>query len=130
MSPHPSRIPRLGDGLRSAGRGRHKRLRSTVTTITEAALEQAAVEWLRGQGWRTLHGPDIGPGTPAAERADYGHVVLERRLRDALAKLNPVRRSAKSPIKTVFIGFSECRSGGLGSNGTESTVSDRRQRGF
>ena len=60
-----------------------------MTTITEAAVEQAAVAWLRGQGWRTLHGPDIGPGMPAAERADYGQVVLERRLRDALAKLNP-----------------------------------------
>ena len=29
------------------------------------------------------------PDTPGAERADYGEVVLERRLRDALATLNP-----------------------------------------
>ena len=35
------------------------------------------------------HGPDIAPGTPNAERSDYDQVVLERRLRDALAPLNP-----------------------------------------
>ena len=34
------------------------------------------------------HGPDIAPDTPDAERAGYGQVVLERRLRDALAALN------------------------------------------
>ena len=32
---------------------------------------------------------DIAPDTPNAERDDYGQVVLERRLRDALAQLNP-----------------------------------------
>ena len=35
------------------------------------------------------HGPDIAPDTPNAERTDYGQVVLERRLRDAVAALNP-----------------------------------------
>jgi type I restriction enzyme R subunit len=29
------------------------------------------------------------PGEPAAERGDYGRVVLAQRLRDALARLNP-----------------------------------------
>src|SRR5262249_24588657 len=32
---------------------------------------------------------DIAPETPAAERLDYGQVVLEQRLRNALARLNP-----------------------------------------
>jgi type I restriction enzyme, R subunit len=32
---------------------------------------------------------EIAPGEPAAERADYRQVVLEQRLRDALARLNP-----------------------------------------
>ena len=36
------------------------------------------------------HGPDIAPGTPNAERTAYGQVALERRLRGALADLNPV----------------------------------------
>ena len=35
------------------------------------------------------HGPDIGPDGSVAERSDYGQVVLEGRLRDALAQLNP-----------------------------------------
>ena len=35
------------------------------------------------------HGPDFAPRTPAAERDNYGQVVLERRLRDAIAILNP-----------------------------------------
>ena len=40
-------------------------------------------------GWSVAHGPDIAPDTLAAERDDYGQVVLEQRLHDALAQLNP-----------------------------------------
>ena len=54
-----------------------------MTTLTEADVEDAALEWLAALGWQTAHGPDIGPGAPAEERASYGSVVLERRLRDA-----------------------------------------------
>ena len=60
-----------------------------MTTITEADVEAAAIDWLTGLGWQVAHGPDIAPDTPSAERDDYGQVVLERRLRDALAELNP-----------------------------------------
>ena len=60
-----------------------------MTTITEADVEQAALGWLAGLGWGVAHGPDIAPDAPGAERTDYGQVVLERRLRDALAMLNP-----------------------------------------
>ncbi len=60
-----------------------------MTTITEAEVEQAALDWLAGLGWAAAHGPDIAPDTPDAEREDYGQVVLEHRLRDALASLNP-----------------------------------------
>ena len=60
-----------------------------MTTITEADVEQATLDWLRGLGWGVAHGPDIAPDTPGEERADYGEVVLGRRLRDALAALNP-----------------------------------------
>ena len=62
---------------------------SLVTTLTEADVESAALEWLADLGWGVAHGPDIAPDTPNAERTDYGQVVLERRLRDALAALNP-----------------------------------------
>ena len=60
-----------------------------MTTLTEADVEEAALGWLAALGWQTAHGPDIGPGGASEERADYGAVVLERRLRDALARLNP-----------------------------------------
>ena len=36
-----------------------------------------------------VHGPDIAPDTPDAERSDYGEVILAKRLRDAIARLNP-----------------------------------------
>ncbi len=52
---------------------------------TESDVEDAALEWLEALGWRIVHGPDIAPGLPYAERADYGEVVPERRLRDTLA---------------------------------------------
>ena len=60
-----------------------------MTTLTEADVEAAALAWLSALGWQVAHGPDIAPGAPDAERADYGQVVLERRLRDALVLLNP-----------------------------------------
>ena len=60
-----------------------------MTTINESIVEEAALEWLAGLGWQTAYGPDIAPDTPNAERASYDDVVLERRLRDALAELNP-----------------------------------------
>ena len=60
-----------------------------MTGITEAVAEEAALDWLRNLGWQTAYGPDIAPESAGAERDDYGQVVLERRLRDALAALNP-----------------------------------------
>ena len=60
-----------------------------MTTLSESTVESASLEWLSTLGWRTAHGPDIAPDTPGAERADYGQVVLEGRLREALSRLNP-----------------------------------------
>ena len=60
-----------------------------MTTLTEADVEQAALDWLATVGWDVAHGPDIAPDAPGAERDEYGQVVLERRIRDALARLNP-----------------------------------------
>jgi type I restriction enzyme R subunit len=55
----------------------------------ESEVEQAALAWLEGAGWQIVHGPDIAPDVPAAERADHGEVVPARRLRAALGRLNP-----------------------------------------
>ena len=59
------------------------------TALTEADVEQTALAWLESLGWTIAHGPDIAPGTATEERADYGQAILEQRLRDALARLNP-----------------------------------------
>ena len=61
----------------------------TRSRLTESDVEQAAFDWLESLGWAIAHSPDIAPDTPGAERLDYGQVVLEQRLRDALTRLNP-----------------------------------------
>jgi type I restriction enzyme R subunit len=60
-----------------------------MIAFTESDVESAALAWLSGLGWQVKHGAEIAPGEFSAERADYGQVVLEQRLRDALARLNP-----------------------------------------
>ncbi len=60
-----------------------------MTSLNESVVEEAALDWLVELGYTRVHGPEIGPGEPASERADYGAAVLEGRLRDALARLNP-----------------------------------------
>ena len=60
-----------------------------MTPFTESEVEAAALEWLEGLGWHIAHGPDIAPETAGSERSDYTQVVLQHRLRDALARLNP-----------------------------------------
>ena len=57
-------------------------------TFTESEVEDAALEWLASLGWKAAHGPHIAPYAVDAERADYSEIVLERRLRDALERLN------------------------------------------
>ena len=57
--------------------------------VTESILEEAVLEWLEGLGYAVAHGPDIAPGERAAERLDYAEVLLEKRLRAALERLNP-----------------------------------------
>ena len=57
--------------------------------FSESVIEQAALAWLESLGYLILSGPEIAPGEPAAERDNYGQVVLEYRLRQALARLNP-----------------------------------------
>ena len=62
---------------------------NATTRFTESEVEDATLEWLSDGGWAVAHGPDIAPDGSAAERADYGQVILERRLREALTRLNP-----------------------------------------
>ncbi len=66
--------------------------------VSEADLEQVALDWLSSLGWQVAYGPDIAPDTPDAERGDFTQVVLEERLRDALFNLNPGLPA--SPLET------------------------------
>lgn len=57
--------------------------------ITENVLEEACLSWFSELGWSILHGPDIAPNLPDAEREDYKKVFLMGRLREALTRINP-----------------------------------------
>ena len=58
-------------------------------SITESIIEDAALSWLEDCGYSLQSGPTIAPGELLAERDRYEQVVLEGRLRQSLAQLNP-----------------------------------------
>ncbi len=60
-----------------------------LNTIYESDIEEASLDWLAELGYTVLHGPDIAPDTPDAERSSYKEIVLKHRLRDAVTHLNP-----------------------------------------
>jgi type I restriction enzyme R subunit len=60
-----------------------------VSQFTESVVEQAALGWFESAGWAVRHGAEIAPGESDAERENYGQVILERRLREALARFSP-----------------------------------------
>jgi type I restriction enzyme R subunit len=60
-----------------------------MTRITENIIEQSAIEMLQLQGWEYVHGKDISPEGLFCERESFSEVVLLKRLRAAIAKINP-----------------------------------------
>ncbi len=60
-----------------------------TNSFTESVVEQAALAWLESIGYLVVSGPEIAPGETSAERENYGQVVLERRLRQSLQRMNP-----------------------------------------
>lgn len=75
-----------------------------MSGILEDDVEQACLTWLRAIGYHTLYGPEIGPGEPAQERESWAHVILEGRLRAAVARINPdlPAASVDGVVKTVL----------------------------
>lgn len=57
-------------------------------SITEADVEQAAIEYLQTLGYAHVRGADLAPDAPAPERSSWGEVILAERLRSALARIN------------------------------------------
>ncbi len=60
-----------------------------MSRIGESTVEDVALELFSGLGYTILHGPDVAPGELFAERSSYDEVVLVKRLRQALARINP-----------------------------------------
>jgi len=82
-----------------------------MANITEAEIEDFALECLQSLGWQVLNGPDVAPGEIHAERDSYQEVILLPRLRESMALLNPgvpasavedaVRRLTNPPGATI-----------------------------
>ncbi len=63
-----------------------------MTHLSENAIEQMALDELKALDWQVAFGPDIAFDGPWPERdaaANYGDVVLARRLREAMERINP-----------------------------------------
>lgn len=58
--------------------------------VAESTVEEAALSWLEELGYAIIPGPTIAPGEMFAERTSYSDVVLVQRLREALARINPL----------------------------------------
>ena len=84
----------------------------------ESVVEEAALAWFKALGYSIAHGPEIAPGELGAERGDYGQVLLEDRLRQALARLNP-----KLPAEALDDAFRKIRN-------IEGSTPEARNRAF
>lgn len=62
-----------------------------MSSFAESVVEEAALGWLAELGYEARYGPDLAAGQPGAERSDANgrDVLLEGRVRSALARLNP-----------------------------------------
>src|SRR6202050_3288549 len=57
--------------------------------VAESTVEEAALSWFEELGYVIVHGPDIAPRELFSEREGYGDVVLVKRLRETLQRINP-----------------------------------------
>lgn len=57
--------------------------------ITENIIEESAIDLLLLQRWGNIHGLSIAPEAEKSERASFEQVLLQERLRRAIARFNP-----------------------------------------
>ena len=57
--------------------------------MTEDQLEQNIIEILKEQGYKYIYGPNIEPEKPNSERNTFEDVVLVKRLKENIDRLNP-----------------------------------------
>ena len=60
--------------------------------------EQSLIDWLKGEGYEHVYGPDINPGQARAEREDFRGVVLKDRLLGAIRRINPTLPQEQAEI--------------------------------
>ena len=61
----------------------------TTTNLHESEVEEAALSWFGELGYAVVHGEEIAPEQPGAERESFNDVLLVERLRDAIDRFNP-----------------------------------------
>jgi type I restriction enzyme R subunit len=59
-----------------------------VSSFNESIVEDAALEYFAELGYSTALGTHLAPGEPGAERVSFDQVFLQKRLRDAVGKIN------------------------------------------
>jgi type I restriction enzyme R subunit len=57
--------------------------------ITENTIEESAIEILQSLGWQYAHGKDISLDGLFCERESFSQIILTKRLREAVAQINP-----------------------------------------
>ena len=60
-----------------------------MTALSEQTVEKVAIDWFLSMGYSYVNGLSMAPGEACSERDSFKDVVLERRLRDAIDRLNP-----------------------------------------
>lgn len=60
-----------------------------MTRITEHTIETFAIELLEDLGYRYIYAPEIAPDGDYPERDSYEEVLLTKRLKNAIARINP-----------------------------------------
>jgi type I restriction enzyme R subunit len=56
--------------------------------FAESDVEEAALSWFESLGYMVQFGPEMAQGELFSERGSYQDIILERRLADAIARLN------------------------------------------
>lgn len=60
-----------------------------MTKITENLIEEFCIELLEKQGYQYIYAPDIAPDSENSERSGFEDVLLNNRLMEAIARINP-----------------------------------------
>lgn len=71
--------------------------------LTESEIETLAIERLQALGFNYVYAPDIAPDSTNPERESFAEVLLIKRLRNAVAQINPTLPAAAldEAIKTI-----------------------------